>query len=137
MSVPRTKSSSLKTVIVVAVGEDAEVGILDGGVELAELGFVVLEDHRVLHRDQSVVHVLGQRALPHGVVHEPAGDVDLAHRAPCPRDHFGREHGADAGLLADGEQQRVDAGRVGAGELGDVADAHQLRRVRIRRWTSA
>ena len=44
MSVPRTKISLLKTVIVVAVGEDAEVGVGDRRVQPAQLRFVVLQD---------------------------------------------------------------------------------------------
>ena len=111
--------------IVVAVGEDAEVRIGDAALQLAQLGLAVLEDLRILHRDEPVVDALGHGLLRHRVVHEPARDVDLAHRAARPGDHLGREHGANAELLADGDEQRVDAGGVGGGELGDVADAHQ------------
>ena len=67
----------------------------------------------------------GNRALGDGVMHEPPGDVDLANGAARPRDHLGRQHGADAELLADGDHHGVHAGRVGGGELGEVADAHQ------------
>ena len=113
------------------VGEDPEVRVLHLRVEAAQLGFVVLEDDRVLHRDQAVVHVLGERPVPHGVEHEPPGDVDLAHRAASPGDDLGGEHGAHAGLLRDGEEQGVHPGGVGAGELGDIPDPHQLPRLGV------
>ena len=59
-----------------------------------------------------------------GVMHESARDVDLAHGAVRPVDHLRREHGANAELLADGDEDRVDAGGIGRRELGDVADPH-------------
>ena len=65
------------------------------------------------------------------VVHQPARDVDLPDRATSPGDDLGGEHGPYAGLLADRQQQRVHAGGVGTGQLGDVPDAHQLGRRRI------
>ena len=51
--------------------------------------------------------------------------------AAGPGNDLSREHGAHAGLLSDRHQQGVHPGRVRARELGDVADAHQLRRVGV------
>ena len=39
--------------------------------------------------------------------------------------HLGREHVPDAELLAEPDQERVHPGRVGVGQLRDVADPHQ------------
>ena len=55
----------------------------------------------------------------------------LAHRAARPVDDLGREDVADAELLAEADQQRGDARRVGLGELGEVADAHEHLGVRV------
>ena len=69
--------------------------------------------------------MLGEHAALARRVHEAARHVDLPHRAARPRDHLGREDVADAQLLAEPDQERVHPGRVGVGQLGDVADPHQ------------
>ncbi len=80
---------------------------------------------------QAVVHALGQGSVRHGVVHQASRDVDLAHGATGPGDDLGGQHSPHADFLADRDQQRVDARRVGARELGEVADPHQLDRFRV------
>src|SRR5439155_5650971 len=77
----------------VAVGDGAEVRVRHGALQLAQLAFGVGEDARVLHGQEPVVHPFGERLVGDRVVHEPPGDVDLAHGAAGPGDHFGREHG--------------------------------------------
>ena len=63
--------------------------------------------------------------LRDGVVHQAPGHVHLAHGAARPWDHFRGQHRADAQLLADGDEHGVHARRIGRGELGEVADAHE------------
>ena len=60
-----------------------------------------------------------------GVIHQPAGQVQLADAAAAPVDDFRGQHAADADFLAEAEQQHIDAGRIDVGQLGQVADAHQ------------
>src|SRR5206468_10000263 len=111
----------------VAVGEDAEARVRDGAMEAPQLGVYAGEDSRVFYGHEPVVDAFGERVVGDGVVHEPPRDVDLAHGAAGPGDHFGREHGAHSQLLADGEEQRVHARRIRGGELGDVPDPHEER----------
>ena len=115
----------------VGVREDADVGVGDARVQLAQLGLGVGPDVLVLDRQQPAVDVLGQRALLLREVHELGGQDGLADRAPRPVDDLGGQHVADPELLAEADQQRVDAGRVGLGELGQVADAHEHLGVRV------
>ena len=82
-------------------------------------------DVLVLDGQQPAVDVLGQRALLQRVVHELGGEDRLADGAARPVDDLGGQHVADAELLAEAEQQRVHAGGVRLGELGQVADAHE------------
>ena len=107
------------------VGEDAEVRIGDLGLQRAQLLLRVAEHDRILHGDEPLVHALGDRVLRHRVVHQPPGDVHFTHGAARPGNDFGREHGANAQLLAHGNQQRVHAGRIRRGQLGEIADPHQ------------
>src|SRR5665213_1442316 len=93
-------------------------------LEYGELLLAVLEDLRILDRDKTVVDTLGDHVLRDRVIHEAARDVDLAHGASRPRDDLRREHGSDAELLTDRDENGVDAGGVSGGELGDVADSH-------------
>jgi hypothetical protein len=109
----------------VGVGEDPDVGVGDGRLQLAQLGLRVGGDVLVLDGEQPAVDVLGQRALLQGVVHELGRQDHLADGAARPVDDLGGQHVADAELLAEAEQQRVDAGGVRLGELGQVADAHE------------
>ena len=104
---------------------DPEVRVGDRLVEGAELRLRVVLGARVLDGEQAVVDVLGEHAALARRVHEAARHVDLPHGAPRPRDHLGREHVPDAELLAEPDQERVHPGRVGVGQLGDVADPHQ------------
>ena len=83
------------------------------------------EDDRVLERHQPVVHALRDRSPRQRVVHQPTGDIDLAYGAAGPRDHLGRQHGANAELLTGGNEERVDSGGVGRGQLREIANAHQ------------
>ena len=53
------------------------------------------------------------------------GMIDLPNSAAGPRDHLGRQDVADAQLLAEADQQGVEPGGVGDGQLGDVPDPHQ------------
>ena len=94
VSVPRTKISWLKTVMVVRSVKIRKLGSRHRRVEPAQLGLVVLQDRRVLDRDQPVVHALGDGPAAHGVMHEAPGDVDLPDRAAGPRDHLRGEHRA-------------------------------------------
>src|SRR5258706_297027 len=81
------------------------------------LGFGVGDNRRVFPRHEPVVDALGEPFVGDRVVHEPPGDIDLAHGAAGPGDHFGREPGAPSQLLADGEQQGVHARRIRRREL--------------------
>ena len=114
----------------VPVGEDPEIGIFDFRMQPPKLGFVILEDHRILDGEEPVVDPLGKGAVGERVVHEPPCDVDLPHRAAGPVDDFGGQNRAYSGLFADRQQNRIDPGGIGTGQLGDVADSHQLRRRR-------
>ena len=121
----------MKTVIASRSAKIRKFGILHRGVQFAQLRFGVGQDHGVLHGDEPVVDALREPALAHRVVHQPPGNVDLPHGAAGPGDHLGGEHRAHAELLGNGDEHRVDAGGVGGGELGDVPDAHHLRRIRV------
>ena len=50
--------------------------------------------------------------------------VELTPAAAGPVDDFGREHAADAEFLTEAAQNDVDAGGIGIGQLGEIADAH-------------
>ena len=64
-------------------------------------------------------------------VHELGGEDRLADGAARPVDDLGGQHVADPELLAEADQHRVDAGGVGLGQLGQVADAHEHLDVRV------
>ena len=104
---------------------DPEVRVGDRGLQGPELRFRPVLRPRVLHRQEAVVDVLGDHASRRGRVHQPAGHVDLAHRAARPCDDLGGEHVANPELLAEPDQQRVDPRGIGVGQLGEVADPHQ------------
>ena len=109
----------------VGVGEDADVGVGDARVQLAQLGLRVGADLLVLDRQQPAVDVLGRRALLQGEVHELCRQDRLADGAPRPVDDLRGQDVADPELLTEAEQHRRDPGRVGLGELGQVADPHE------------
>ena len=69
--------------------------------------------------------MLRRPRLALGEVHDLRRQHRLAHRPARPPDHLGGQHRADADLLAEADQQRGHPGRVGLGELGQVADPHQ------------
>ena len=131
MSVPRTKRSLLSTVIASASAKMRKLGSVIAACSARSSSSRVGEHGRILDGHQPVVDAFRNRVPGHRVVHQPAGDVDFAHRAARPRNDLGGQHGADAQLLADRDQHRVDAGRVGGRQLGQVADAHQHLGVRI------
>jgi len=64
-----------------SIRENPEVRIGDPALQLAQLGLAILEDLRILDRDEAIVDALGRELLRHGVVHQPPSDVDLAHAA--------------------------------------------------------
>ena len=109
----------------VGIAEDADVGVGDARVQIAELRLGVGTHVLVLDREQPAVDVLGRRALLLGEVHELGRQDRLAHRASRPVDDLGGQHVADAELLAEADQHGVDAGGVGLGQLGQVADPHE------------
>ena len=57
--------------------------------------------------------------------HEPPRGVVLLDRAARMRAHLHGEHVADLKLRADAEEGCGDAERVGIGQLGEIAGAHQ------------
>src|SRR6516165_8554354 len=100
-----------------AIREDTEVRVGDSHLERAQVLLAERQHRRVFHRDEPVVDALGDRVPRDGVVHQASRHVDLAYRPASPRDHFRRQHGPHAQLLADGDQERVDAGRIGRRQL--------------------
>ena len=95
------------------------------GLHLPELAFTEDLEGRVLDDDQPLIQVFGQYLVLAGKMHQPAGSIYLAHRAPGPGDDLGGEDVLDPQLGHDAHQQGVYPGTVGIGQLGDVADAHQ------------
>ncbi len=69
--------------------------------------------------------MLGRSCLALGQVHDLCRQHRLAHRSARPPDHLSGQHRADPDLLAEADQQRRDPGRVGLGQLGQIADSHQ------------
>ena len=65
------------------------------------------------------------------MIYEPPSQVTFAHARSGPVDDLRREHAANAQLLAEAEQHDVDGGRVGVGQLGEIADAHHHFGIRI------
>ena len=108
-----------------AVGEDAEIGIVDTRLQRAQLVFAVCEHGWILDRDEAVVHAFRARAAGHGVMHQAARHVRLAHRAARPRRDLGGQDGPHAQLLTYGDQQCVHSRRIGCGQFREVADPHQ------------
>ena len=68
--------------------------------------------------------MLGQRAVGDGMVGQCPRESAFADAVPRPVDHLRGEHGADAHLLTEADQERVHARRIDVGEFGEVADAH-------------
>ena len=58
-------------------------------------------------------------------IHDAPRKVVLFHGAPRMRAHLHHEHVLDVQLRGDAEQHGGDAGRVGVGELGEIAGAEQ------------
>ena len=107
-----------------AFGKHPEVGIANRLGEPVEGLRAVGPRLARAERDQPGLDMFGKRAVGDGVPGEAPGEVALSDARRRPVDHLGREHRADASLLAEADQQRVDAGGVYVGEFGEVADAH-------------
>ena len=58
-------------------------------------------------------------------IHDAPREVVLLDRAARMRAHLHDEHVLDVKLGGDAEQNRGDAARVGVGQLGQIARAHQ------------
>jgi len=65
------------------------------------------------------------------IVHQLARQVELAHRPARPTDDLGREHVVDAQLGHDPGHEGVDADAVGVGELREVPQPHEDRRLGV------
>ena len=79
-----------------------------------------------MEREQPVGIVLGQVDARRGVAYMMRrGEIVLLDGAARVRAHLHHEHVPDVELRGDAEQHGGDAGRVGVGELGEIAGAHQ------------
>ena len=58
-------------------------------------------------------------------IHDAAGEIVLLDGAARMRAHLHHQHVLDVQLRGDAQQNGGDAGRVGIGELGEIAGAHQ------------
>ncbi len=122
---------AVERVEIAPLGEDSPVRVADSPLELGEVGCPERGNTRVPQRNQAGLEVLRQRPARDGVMRQPSGQVDLADRRAGPVDHRGGQHAPNTQLLAEADEQRVHSGRVHVGELGQVADAHEDRRVGI------
>jgi hypothetical protein len=104
---------------------DAEIGIADLRHRLGDLLGRVGEGTPVAQPHQARVDIDGQTLEARRRMHEPARAIGLANGAAAMRAHLHHQHVVDGELGDDAEEQRVDAGGVGIGELRDVADAHE------------
>ena len=123
-SVSRSKMLIIEGMDQAPLGEDPPVRVADPPLELGEVLVAEFGDLGIAQHHQAGLDVLGQRPARDGVMGQPPGEVDLADRGARPVDHGGRQHAADAQLLAEADQDRVDPGRVNVGQLGQVAHAH-------------
>ncbi len=107
-----------------ALGENAKVGVGHLLGQFAQ-GVVAMDAQlRIAEQDQVGFEAFRHDAMLACMIDQPAGEIEFAHAAARPVDDFGRQHTADAEFLAKTKQQDIDAGRVGIGQLGEVANAH-------------
>ncbi len=104
---------------------DAEIAIAHLGAGLGDLGLGERMGAAVMDLEQRLRVEPRQGAIAAGGEHQAAGDVVLGHGAPGVGAHLHGEHVADAEFGADAEQQRRHPRRVGVGEFGEIAGAHQ------------
>ncbi len=123
----------LRHVMAVAVIDvDAVLGDLDAEVPVAHLArdrgdFVrrLREGPPRVHGQKPVGVVLRQIAFGPARIHDAASEIMFLDRAARVRAHLHHEHVLDVQLRGNAEQNRGDAGRIGVGQLGEVAGAHQ------------
>ena len=88
-------------------------------------------DPGIAKHDEAGLEVLGQGLSGHRMVHQPVRQVDLSDRRAGPVDHRRRQDAPDLQLLAKADEQGVHSGGIDVGQLGQVADAHHHRSLRV------
>ena len=132
-SLSEERERILRDVVAVAVVDmDAVLGDLDAEILVAHLA-----RHRCdllgrlrkrparMQREQRRGVALRQIRARRGGEHDAAREIVLLDGAARMRAHLHHQHVADVQLRGDAQQHRGDAGRVGVGQLGQIAGAHQ------------